>query len=177
MAACGTLAIVSRGVLAAEAEEGFRSLFDGKSFAGWKVDENTPKSWRIEKGLLVLTGGSSHLFTEESFGDFVIRFQWRALKKGYNSGFLFHGHQIQLADGSAGMLFGRKDVPAVPALHKPPGQWNEWEVTCTGTKLALKVNGKAAWEVNDFKPGRSPIGIEAEGRPIDFRNLRIKTGP
>jgi hypothetical protein len=117
------------------------------------------------------------LFTEQSFGDFVIRFQWRARKKGYNSGFLFHGHQIQLADGSAGMLFGRKDVPAVPALHKPPGQWNEWEVTCVGTKLTLKVNGKAAWEIHDFKPGRSPVGIEAEGHPIDFRNLRIKTAP
>jgi hypothetical protein len=176
MAAWGTLAIVPRGVWAGE-DVGFRPLFDGKSFAGWKVDENTPKSWRIEKGLLVLTGGSSHLFTEESFGDFVVRFQWRALKKGFNSGFLFHGHQIQLADGSAGMLFGRKDAPAAPKLHNPPGQWNEWEVTCAGTKLTLKVNGKLAWKIDNLKPRRTPIGIEAEGHPMEFRNLRIKNAP
>jgi hypothetical protein len=65
----------------------------------------------------------------------------------------------------------------VPKLHKPPGQWNEWEVTCAGKKLALKVNGSIAWEINDLKPGRAPIGIEAEGHPIEFRNLRIKTSP
>jgi len=73
------------------------------------------------------------------------------------------------------MLFGCKEAPAVPALHKPPGQWNDWEVTCVGTKLALKVNGKLAWEIDNFKPGRAPIGIEAEGHPIEFRSLRIKT--
>jgi hypothetical protein len=175
-AAWGVLAAFPRGLWAGEEEEGFRPLFDGKSFAGWNVSENTPKSWRIEKGLLVLTGGSSHLFTKESFADFVVRLQWRPLKKGYNSGFLLRGNQIQIADGSAGMLFGNtKDAPAVPKLHKAPGQWNDWEVTCIGTKLALKVNGKLAWEINSFKPGRSPIGIEAEGHPIEFRNLRIKT--
>jgi len=69
-------------------EEGFRPLFDGKSFAGWKVNENTPKSWQIENGLLVLTGGNSHLFTTEEFDDFIVRFEWRPTKKGYNSGFL-----------------------------------------------------------------------------------------
>jgi hypothetical protein len=164
-------------VWAGAEEEGFRPLFDGKSFAGWKVSENTPKSWRIEKELLVLTGGSSHLFTKESFADFVVRFQWRPLKKGYNSGFLFRGGQIQIADGSAGMLFGSKEARAVPALHKAPGQWNDWEVACLGAKLALKVNGKLAWEIDSLKPGRAPIGIEAEGHAIEFRNLRIKANP
>ena len=176
-AAWGALTIFPRGVWAGGKEEGFRPLFDGKSLAGWKRDQNTPKSWRVEKGLMVLTGGSSHLFTEESFADFVVRFQWRPLNKGYNSGFLLRGHQIQIADGSAGMLFGCKEAPAVPALHKPPGQWNEWEVTCIGTKLALKVNGKLAWEIDNFKPGRAPIGIEAEGHAIEFRNLRVKSNP
>jgi len=156
-------------------EEGFRPLFDGKSFAGWKVGENTPKSWRIESGLLVLTGGSNHLFTQGEFADFILRLQWRAAKKGYNSGLFVRGRQIQLADGQAGMLFASKSAPGVPQLHNPPGQWNEWEVTCVGRKLSLKVNGKPAWEIDDFKPARGPLGIEAEGQPIDFRHIRIKT--
>jgi hypothetical protein len=173
--AAGDAGTAATGARAGKEEAGFRPLFDGKSFHGWKVNEDTPKSWRIDGGLLVLTGGSSHLFTEESFGDFVVRFQWRPLKKGYNSGFLLRGHQIQIADGSAGMLFGRKEAPAVPALHNPPGQWNAWEVTCIGSRLALVVNGKPAWQIDNFKPVRAPIGIEAEGHPIEFRNLRIKT--
>jgi len=158
-------------------EEGFRPLFDGKSFDGWRTGESTPKSWRIEGGLLVLTGGSSHLFTKEEFDDFILRFQWRPANKGYNSGLFVRGRQIQIADGQAGMLFGSNDAPAVPKLHKPPGQWNEWEVTCVGSKLSLRVNGKPAWAIGNFKPGRAPLGIEAEGHPIDFRQLRVKTLP
>lgn len=156
-------------------EEGFRPLFDGKSFAGWKVGESTPKSWKIESGLLVLTGGNSHLFAQEQFADFILRLQWRPAQKGYNSGVFIRGRQIQLADGQAGMLFGSKNAPAAPQLHKPAGQWNEWEVTCVGPKVSLKVNGKLAWEIDDFKPARGPLGIEAEGHPIEFRKIRIKT--
>jgi hypothetical protein len=158
-------------------EEGFESLFDGKSFAGWRVTQSTPESWKIAGGLLVLTGGRSHLFTEEEFDDFIVRFQWRPVKKGYNSGFFIRGRQIQMAQGGAGMLFGSKEAPRVPELHKPPGEWNEWEVTCIGPKVSLSVNGKRAWEIDNFKPARGKLGIEAEGHSIEFRNLRIKKLP
>ena len=73
-----------------------------------------------------------------------------------------------------GMLFGTESAKGVPQLHRPPGQWNQWEVTCIGPKVSLKVNGQLAWEINDFKPVRGRLGIEAEGHPIDFRNMRIK---
>ena len=158
-------------------EEGFESLFDGKSFEGWRVNENTPKSWKIENGLLVLTGGRSHLFTKEPFEDFIIRFEWRPVKKGYNSGFLLRGRQIQMAQGGAGALFGPEGPKGVPQMHKPPGEWNEWEVTCIGPDLSLKVNGQPAWEIDNFKLASRPLGIEAEGHCIEFRNMRIKRIP
>ena len=159
-------------------EAGFESLFDGKSFQGWRVSQTTPESWKVENGLLILTGGSSHLFTEEEFGDFIVRFEWRAVKKGYNSGFFIRGRsQIQMAQGGAGMLFGSKDAPRVPQLHKPPGEWNKWEVACVGPKVSLKVNGQPAWEIHNFKPVRGPLGIEAEGHSIEFRKMRIKRFP
>lgn len=158
----------------AKKETGFESLFDGKSFAGWRVGENTPTSWKIENGLLILTGGHSHLFTKDQFDDFIVRFEWRPAKERYNSGFFVRGRQIQMAQGGAGRLFGSDETKAVPELHKPPGEWNEWEVTCVGTKLSLKVNGTLAWELDDFKRVSRPLGIEAEGHHIDFRNLRIK---
>ena len=163
---------------APEADEtGFESLFDGKSFEGWKVNESTPTSWKIENGILILTGGRSHLFTKEQFGDFVVRLEWRPVQKGYNSGFFVRARQIQMAQGGAGRLFHAEGTRAVPELHNPPGQWNVWEVTCIGPKLSLKVNGKPAWEIGDFQPARGPLGIEAEGHAIEFRNIRIKRVP
>ena len=155
-------------------EEGFEPLFDGKSLEGWRVKKDTATSWKVEDGLLVLTGGRSHLFTKDSFDDFVMRFEWRPAKAGYNSGFLFRGRQIQMAQRGAGGLFRSKDVKAVPQLHHPPGEWNEWEVTCIGSKVSLKVNGTLAWEIDNLPPRRGPLGFEAEGHHIDFRNLRIK---
>ena len=103
-----------------EKEEGFVPLFDGKSFDGWNVNEKTPTSWKIDGGLLILTGGRSHLFTKDQFEDFIVRFEWRPAKKGYNSGFFVRGRQIQMAQGGAGMLFGAKGTRGVPQLHKPP---------------------------------------------------------
>jgi hypothetical protein len=79
-----------------------------------------------------------------------------------------------MAQGGAGRLFGSEETKSVPELHNPPGQWNAWEVTCAGPKVSLKVNGKTAWEIDGFKPARGPLGFEAEGHAIEFRNIRIK---
>ena len=178
LALCSAPAPAEESAKEDKLEKGFELLFDGKSFEGWKVGEYTPASWKIEEGLLVLTGGKSHLFTKQEFGDFIVRFQWRPAKKGYNSGFFIRGwSQIQMAQGGAGKLFGAERTQGVPKLHKPPGEWNEWEVTCIGHNVSLKVNGKPAWEIDDFKPLRGPLGIEAEGHRIEFRKLRIRKLP
>lgn len=163
---------------AAESEEGFRPLFDGHSFAGWAVTGKTPESWKIENGLLILTGGRSHLFTEASYANFVVRFEWRPLKPGYNSGFFIRGRtQIQMAQRGAGQLFKDARTKAAPELHRSPGEWNEWEVTCDGPKVAIKINGQPVWEITDFKPVAGPLGFEAEEHAIEFRNLRIRELP
>lgn len=160
----------------AEKADGFVPLFDGKTFEGWKTTDSTPKSWKIENGLLILTGGGSSLYTKDEFIDFIVRFEWRPLKKGYNSGFFIRGNnQIQMQQSDCGHLMSNpKDTKGVPMLHKDPGEWNEWEVICIGPKVALKVNGKPAWEIDSFKAVKGTIGIEAEGHPIEFKNLRIK---
>ncbi len=168
------LPAIAQQVTDDEKKEGFRALFDGKTFEGWKTSEKTPSSWKIEEGLLVLTGGRSHLFTAQDYEDFVVRFEWRAKMDGYNSGFFVRGKQIQMAQRSVGLLLGSKNTKGVLELHKPTGEWNQWEVSCAGQKLALKVNGKEAWAIEDFAAKAGPIGIEAEGHPLDFRNLRVR---
>jgi len=83
-------------------------------------------------------------------------------------------NQIQMLQSDCGHLLGVKGTMGVPKLHKEPGEWNAWEVTCIGPKASLKVNGTLAWDVDTFKAKTGTIGIEAEGHAIDFRNLRIK---
>ncbi len=176
--ACAFLFLISSLTMAhagGEKDAGFTPIFDGKSFAGWKTSDNTAKSWKIENGMLICTGGSVNINTDKSYTDFILRLEWRAAKKGYNSGVFLRGNnQINLAEKQVGGLIGNKAAKAVPELHKAPGEWNEWEVTVIGSKMTLKVNGKEAWSIDDFKAKPGYIGLQAEGQHIDFKNLRVK---
>ncbi|MFO0970538.1 MAG: family 16 glycoside hydrolase [Gemmataceae bacterium] len=178
-----------------ERKDGFISLFNGKDFSGLRffgygkkkkdadkeVKAPLPKNWSVADGMIKLSGGGSpHLGTQWEFTDFDVRFQWRAHKKGYNSGFFVRtgressNNQINLAEKSCGNLMGYKGGPGVPDLQKPVGEWNDWRVLCEGKKIKFWVNGKEAWEVDTFKPARGYLGWQAEGAAIDFKNIRIK---
>jgi hypothetical protein len=68
-------------------EEGFTSLFDGKSLAGWTINclpkdkELGAKAWTVDQGCLVAdtTGHKEHFYillaTNKEYGDFVLRFR------------------------------------------------------------------------------------------------------
>ena len=43
----------------------------------------------------------------------------------------------------------------------------------SGRKLVLDVNGQRAWEFNDLDAGPGYLGLQAEGKAFDFRNLRV----
>src|SRR5689334_4199412 len=56
------LFVITSRVTAAESEDGFVLLFDGKTFDGWKVSLENSNSWKIEDGAFVTRGPRSHLF-------------------------------------------------------------------------------------------------------------------
>jgi len=66
-----------------KAPDGFRALFDGKSFAGWKLHPLGKRHWTVTQGVMdydslsEAPGNEKHLWTEESFGDFELRVDWR----------------------------------------------------------------------------------------------------
>ncbi len=164
----------------AEKKEGFESMFNGKDFSGWRFNSGKGDNWEVQDGVLVLKGGSDHLASEKEYRDFTIRFEWRAEKKGYDSGFYIRSgknvgaNQIQLGQGGEGSLGGVQGAKAVPKMHKPPGEWNAWEVTCVADRVTFVVNGERAWEGTGFQAEKGYFGIQAEGHRLEFRNIRIK---
>jgi hypothetical protein len=170
-----------------EAKEGFISLFNGKDFSGWRFGNDSaldklPPNWKVEDGVIKLSGGASpHLASQWDYDDFDLRLEWRGFKKGYNSGVYVRSgravgaNQINLAESDAGHLMGgAKGGVKVPELQKGLEQWNEWRVLAVGDRMTLWCNGKKAWEVTDFKVPRGFLGLQAEGQVMEFRNLRIK---
>ena len=70
----------------------------------------------------------------------------------------------------------------MPSVTPPvsAGEWVKFRIEARGTNLSLDVNGQRAWEFHDLKPARGFIGLQAEGKSFDFRNLQVReiaTGP
>lgn len=58
-------------------------------------------------------------------------------------------------------------------IEKPFGEWNQYEITCTGGNVLLTINGK---DVNhglngELKSGR--IALQSEGAEIHFKDVEI----
>jgi hypothetical protein len=79
---CGAFLLTVSHAADNVAPEGFVSLFNGKDFSGWVVPEGDGDHWKVVDGVIDYDGeskakGDKHLMSEESFGDFVLRVDWR----------------------------------------------------------------------------------------------------
>jgi hypothetical protein len=148
---------------------GFRSLFDGKSLAGWrgykKTDASTTR-WKVEEGMLCLganngadTRGALDIVTTETFTDFELRWEWR-ISLGGNSGVKYLvledqdsaiGHEYQVIDdlrhpdakiGPHRQTGAFYDV--LQASNRPlksAGEFNESRVIVSGNHVEHWLNG------------------------------------
>lgn len=160
------------------------SLFDGKTLDGWDVLRCQAI---VKDKAILLEGGNGLVQTKKRYGDFVLEYEWKALKPdGWDSGVYFRyeevppgspwprQYQVNLRKEMEGELVGFADGKNnVPTR---PGDWNRFELTVKGTVASLKVNGKPAWKVNGIKSPRGFIALQAEipgGGQFLFRNIRI----
>jgi|GEM_PF-194592 len=151
--------------LDAPEEEGFESLFDGKTLSGWKIHQGVPKEhiggrWWVEDGALTGTqdppGKGGFLWLDRPFSDFVLRLETR-LDYPVDSGvFLRVGpdgksHQVTL-DYRPGSDIGAIYLPwtrqyvhrnfeGVRALRKD--EWNRMEIRIEGepSRIRFVMNG------------------------------------
>src|SRR5260370_33000575 len=82
-AVCLSVLVADNTLPPAEKKAGFRLLFDGHTLNGWRDPANeTPpgQAWIIEDGCLKTTPKppiTEDLITQESYGDFELKFDWR----------------------------------------------------------------------------------------------------
>lgn len=82
-----TIALAAPAPLAAAPPpgEGWISLFNGKDLSGWKLPEGDNGHWKVLDGVIDYDAqseakGNKNLYTEQSFGDFVLHVDWRFKK-------------------------------------------------------------------------------------------------
>ncbi len=157
-------------VRAADVEEGFVQIFDGKTFNGWKIAEPEAKSWRIEDGALVANGNRSHLFyvgDEKPFKDFEYKVDVMT-EPGSNGGIYFHtkyqakdwpkaGFECQVNVShtdykKTGSLYDIANLGVTPAQDN---KWWTQHITVKGNKVMVRIDGKLVLEYNE-PPGTQP---------------------
>jgi hypothetical protein len=160
------------------------SLFNGKDLNGWVPVHDV--QFEVKDGNLHLVKGMGWLRTEKEFKDFVLEFEWRALDAKYDSGIFFRavlegkpwpkdGWQVNLRyDALGGLVRGYRPVMTADTDEVPVNQWTKFRLELKGKKARLLVNGEKAWESDAIDAERGYIGIQAEDRAFDFRNIRIQ---
>ena len=157
---------------AADSEEGFKPIFNGKDTAGWKLRRaDGHNSWTIEDGVLKNTVNKGEhgtdLVTEKKYWNFTVRYEFM-VPDGSNSGFYLRGrHEIQiLGDFKSGKVSKQgngaiynQTAPSEFA-SKPGGEWQTCEATIIGNKITVILNGKKihdSVECNVAKIGRAHV--------------------
>ncbi len=174
-------------------------LFNGKDLTGFK-DAVGNKFWRVEHGVLVGENDAAlkgnYLWTEKSFGDFVMEFdvRWKdTTARGVDTGVEMRSPKIQLQLGISGSLkvdmsgsFYTGGKPAYPEagqakdakkLMKPQGEWNTFRIQAKGDTFTCWINGTKASEYTDAKfSGAAPLGLQIHPGAVmkcEYRNVKI----
>jgi hypothetical protein len=166
LAAAGALAFPIHAEDKPQAEEGFVSLFDGKTHAGWQGNK---EGYAIIDGAFVCQPkGGGNLYTEKEYGDFHLKFEFK-LTEGANNGIglrtpkegdpAFVGMEIQVLDDNSDKYKGKLAeyqyhgsvygvVPAKQGHLKPAGEWNSEEIILKGKDIKVILNGETIVEAN-----------------------------
>ncbi|AQG80087.1 3-keto-disaccharide hydrolase [Spirosoma montaniterrae] len=149
--------------------DGWVSLFDGKTFTGWKPAEN-PATFTIEDGAIVVFGPRAHLFYEGPVGNHNFKnFEWKAQVKtmpGSNSGMFIHteyqntgwpakGYEIQVNQThtdwrKTGSVYSFQDVKDVFVKDE---EWYTEHIIVQGKKITVKVNDQVINEYTEPDTG------------------------
>lgn len=63
---------------------------------------------------------------------------------------------------------------SVPPLVHPPGQWNRYQIRCTGSTIVVRTNGTVSSVTDNCQVLEGAIGFESEGYAIEFRQIRLR---
>ena len=173
---------VFRGI-AGEPDPTPAALFNGTNLDGW-VQMNGGR-FTATNGIIHLEGGQGWLRTQKEYGDFILTAEWRGMNTNYNSGVFIRAPltgqpwapdiwQINTKQTGIGeLLAGSEKIIRSVTKAIPPGEWVSFRIEARGTNLTLAVNERPVWEFHALKPATGFIGLQAEGKSFEFRNLQI----
>lgn len=145
------------------AEDGFVSLFDGKTLDGWFLVNKMGPGFLVRDGMIVCPyEGGQKLMTNKEYANFVLRMEYKLQEDGNNGIGIraprdgqtsVYGMEIQILDQSGpkykpmkllpeqyhGSIYGV--WPARTGFLNKPGEWNDQEIRADGRRITIRLNG------------------------------------
>ena len=145
-------------------------LFDGNGLDNWmgKTNHKPPSpGWKIENGMLYMTGEGGDIVTKKKYGDFELVFEFKLTEEA-NSGIkyfvdkvvneengkeMINGPEYQIIDDYNNKVVkkepnGTKSAAAAYLLYppknkklNPPGEWNNGKIIAKNGKVEHWLNG------------------------------------
>ena len=163
--------------------DGWVSLFDGKTLNGWKVGNNA-ETFSVENGTISVHGQTAHLFYDGEVQHHQFKnFEFKAevmTKPGANSGIYFHtayqesgwpakGYEVQVNNSHTdwrrtGSLWAIQDVKEVYAKDD---EWFTEYIKVKGKHVIVKINDKMVVDYTE------PENVQ---RPADMAGRIISNG-
>ena len=144
-----------------------------------------------------------YMYTKKKYSDYILELEWSWVGEGTNSGIFLaiaetqsgnafpNAIECQLKAGIAGdfVMLGGSDMeeyvappegkPRFPVIKKrfnasenPIGEWNKAKIEVRDGKITVYING-ILQNQGTTKVKEGNIGLQSEGGPIKFRNLKL----
>ncbi len=199
-----TSALVTLSTTLALADDGFASLFDGKTLEGW-TQRNGLATYKAEEGTIVgrtaKNSPNSFLCSDKAYCDFELLFEVK-VDPGLNSGVQIrsrsskdynnervHGPQVEIetAPGESAYIYGEATGRGwispnqdIKDAYKND-QWNQFRVLAVGPRIQTWINGKPVEDLTDDAWSQCGfIGLQVHGVgdrgpfEVRWRNIKIK---
>ncbi len=189
----------------AEADEGYRMLFDGtrESFADWEMA--SPGDFITQADCTIRSVGGLGLLTHpEEFTDYSLKLDWK-MGGDDNSGVFVgvpdpegdpearnQGFEVQIdatdePELTTGAIydFQGADIEARDEALNPPGEWNSYEIVVEDLTIKVFLNDVLINEFDstgvdpdrDLSLGRIGLQNHHTGSDVWFRNIQVKELP
>ena len=182
-ALAGLMAALTGWMAATPKQDGWISLFDGKTLDGWKVGNNA-STFSVQDGAIVAHGETAHLFYEGTVKNHDFRnFEFKAdvmTEPGSNSGIYIHtqyqesgwpakGYEVQVNNSHTdwrrtGSLYAVEDVKEV---YVKDNTWFTEYVSVKGKHITIRINDKTVVDYTE------PDNVK---RPKDMAGRVLSSG-
>jgi hypothetical protein len=184
---------------------GFVPLFTGKDLSGWQTtgnwipEEPAGVSLQPRTGERGWTRYADYITTARPYANFILDLEFNYAKGGNSGVFLrvgdpknhvTSGFEVQILDTFGKNPVGSHDcggiiktAAPVKNMAKPAGEWNRYVITCIGPRLEVEFNGERIIDLDlatsamKDRPLKGLIGFQDEGKPVSYRNVRIRELP